>query len=288
MNLSKNRLAAFGAAGALATGSVLAGGVISPASAATTSYDCPTSTGAVLTVPVAMANPFASSYPAGADIGSLPVTMNATLSSTLLGVIGLFLPPGTTSIGGTISDAVLEVGGQSVPLNGLAAAPVPIDPTGMTLPVTGETSPFSPASGSHTVTAPESFTFTPTGLEALALECTAAAPATLGTLLVGSGGGAAQETTTTRAKFLNTPLTTAERPLIRVRVLQEDGDPAAGTVVVKKGKQVLKRVTLNDAGKKRFRIAKLPRGEHRIVFRYRGDADSLASKVVKTIRVRRA
>lgn len=293
MDLSKNRLAAFGAAGALAAGSVLAGGVISPAAAVDTTYTCTTS-GGPITLPVSVANPFPSSVPAGQQIGTQDVDMVVNIPGALLPTIQLLLGSvglPTTSLSGTVQDAAFVVGSQSVPVNGLAAPSTAFPASGdMSLPFSGSTSAFTPSSsGSLPVGLPQSFDFLPGGSAALALPCELSGPAmTVGTLVVGSGGSTDKESTTTRAKFLNTPLTTAKRPLIRVRVLQEDGDPAAGTVVVKKGKKVLKKVTLNDAGKKRFRIARLARGEHRLVFRYKGDVDSLASKVVKTVRVRRA
>ena len=292
MNLVKNRVAALGAAGALAAGSVLAGGVLSPASAVDTNYTCTTS-GGDFTFPVSVANPFPSSVPAGQQVSAQDVDMVVSIPAALLPTIKLLLGGAglpTTALFGTVTDAAFTVGGQQVPINDLKAPSTPFPASGnMSLPFSGSTSAFTPSSsGTLPIGLPDSFNFLPAGSAAYALPCELAGPAmTVGNLVVGSGT-AEKEATSTRAKFLNTPLTTAKRPDIRVRVVQEDGDPAAGVVVVKKGKKVLKKVTLNDAGKKRFRIAPLPRGEHRIVFKYKGDAESAASRVVKTVRVRRA
>ena len=292
MNLVKNRVAAFGAAGALAAGSVLAGGVLSPASAVDTTYTCTTS-GGDFTFPVSVSNPFPSSVPAGQQVGAQDVAMVVSIPAALLPSIQLLLGGAglpTTSLFGTVTGAAFTVGGQQVPINDLKAPPTAFPASGnMSLPFSGTTSAFTPSStGTLPVGLPDSFNFLPAGSSTYAIPCELAGPAmTVGNLVVGSGT-AAKESSTTRATFLNAPLTTAERPDIRVRVVQEDGDPAAGVVVVKKGKKVLKKVTLNDAGKKRFRIAALPRGEHRIVFRYQGNDTTEASRVVKTVRVRRA
>ncbi len=292
MNLVKNRVAAFGAAGALVAGSVLAGGVLSPASAVDTNYSCTTSAGA-FTFPVSVANPFPSSVPAGQQVGAQDVDMIVSIPAALLPAIQLLLGGAglpTTALSGTVTDAAFKVGNQNVPVNSLSAPSTPI-PTGtnMSLPFSGSTAAFTPSSsGTLPVGLPDSFNFLPMGQSSLALPCELVGPAmTVGNLVVGSGGSTDKESTSTRAKFLNTPLTTAKKPLVNVRVVQADGDPAAGVVVVKKGKKVLKKVTLNDAGKKKFRFGALPRGEHKIVFRYQGDAESAASRIVKTVKVRR-
>lgn len=292
MNLSKNRLAALGAAGALAAGSVLAGGVISPAAAGsdTAKYTCLLAgTPTPLDITGSMDVPSSSVAP-GASLTDLTTTLGVALPQTITTyLLGL----GITSANGSVSSAQFPIGDSGSSLtSGTLALPAPVNfvaGQGANLVGSGTSSGTAPASaGSYDVLMPSTFTFVPSTAVLPPITCTTTDPGVLGTLLVGSGGSTEKESTTTRAKFLNTPLTTAKKPDIRVRVVQEDGDPAAGVVVVKKGKKVLKRVTLNDAGKKRFRIAALPRGEHRIVFRYQGDADSLASRVVKTVRVRRA
>lgn len=287
MNLSKSRLAAFGAAGALAAGSVLAGGVISPAVAGSDSaeYTCDLSgTPTPLNIDGSMALPAGEVDP-GESLSGLATTLGVTLTGSITGLLVDVLM--IDEADGSVTSASFPIGdsGKSFTSGVLALEePVPLT-AGVPATLTGVgtssgTAPNTP--GTYDVEMPEAFTFTPASGVLGPIDCVATETGVLGQLTV-----AGQESTTTRAKFLNTPLTTAKRPLVRVRVLQEDGDPAAGVVVVKKGKKVLKKVTLNDAGKKRFRFGKLPRGEHRIVFRYKGNADSLASKVVKTVRVRR-
>lgn len=292
MNLVKNRVAAFGAAGALAAGSVLAGGVLSPASAgsSTSAYSCnlagtptPLDITGTMDVPASAVSP-------GQSMSGLPTSLGVALPGT---ITTLLTTLGVSSADGSVTGAEFPIGstGQSF-TSGTLALPGPValvagQPANLVGSGTsGGTAPSSP--GTYDVLMPSSFTFVPSTGALPPITCTSANPGVLGQLLVGSGGSTDKESSTTRAKFLNTPLTTAKRPLVRVGVVQADGDPAAGVVVVKKGKKVLKKVTLDGAGRKRFRLATLPRGEHRIVFRYTGDADTAASKVVKTVRVRRA
>jgi hypothetical protein len=264
-------------AGALALGTVVSVGAIAPANAADATYNCPTSTGQVLTVPVSMANPFTGSYAAGDSVPAENVLMNATLNSTLIGVIGLLLPPGTTSIAGTIEDATMKVGSQKVPLTGMAAPSTPINPAGMTLPVAGKTSPFTAVGGDQKVFAPESFTFVPAGLPALALPCTIANPTQVGTMKVsGSSAKAASKTTAT---LKNAPITKGEHAKILAKV-RSAGAAAAGKVIAKEGSKVLKKATLNSKGKATLKLPVLSKGMHKIVIKYKGNATTQASKDV--------
>jgi hypothetical protein len=263
-------------AGALALGTVVSVGAVAPANAASATYNCPTSTGTVLTVPVSMANPFTGTYAAGDSVPATDVLMDATLNSTLIGVIGLLLPPGTTSIAGTIEDAKMKVGSQSVPLTGMAAPSTPINPAGMTLPVKGKTSPFTAVGGDQKVMAPQSFTFVPAGLPALALPCTIADPTQLGTMKVsGSSTKAASKTTAT---LKNAPITKGEHAKILAKV-RTGGAAAAGKVIAKEGSKVLKKATLSG-GKATLKLPVLSKGMHKIVIKYKGNATTQASKDV--------
>lgn len=295
MNLVRNRVAALGAAGALATGSVVAGGVLSPAAAATGNYNCTFSSGPG-TVPIVgtMSLPGAPVAP-GAAVPGVPTTFAVALPAT----ISTFLATlGVTSLTGSASNVSFPIGstGSAFVAPSLATTSPVTVVSGAVTTLTGSgtsglaAAPTTP--GTYDVLMPQSFTFVPVtnaGAPLPAVPCQAAgAQAVLGQLTVlGDAPAPDKEATRTRATFLNAPLTTGERPLTRVTVLQADGDPAAGMVVVKKGKKVLKKVALDDTGKKRFRLAALPRGEHRLVFRYLGDEDSEPSRVVKTVRVRR-
>ena len=294
MNLVKNRVAAFGAAGALAAGSVLAGGVLSPAAAGTDNaeYTCNLAgTPTPLDIAGSMNMPAGEVQP-GASLSGLATTLGVTLPGSVTGLLTTVLK--LTEADGQVTSASFPIGdsGKSLTSGVLdLAAPVPLtalQPATLTgIGTSGGTAPTTP--GTYNIEMPESFVFTPASGALPPISCVANETGVLGQLVVaGDAPADEKEGTTTRAKFLNTPLTTAKKPDILVRVVQDDGDPAAGVVVVKKGKKILKKVTLNDNGKKRFRIAKLKRGEHRLVFKYKGNADSLASKVVKTIRVRRA
>ncbi len=282
--MTRSRTAAFGMAGALALGTVASVGAMAPANAADATYTCPTSTpGTVLSVPVSMDNPFTGSYAAGDAVPATDVLMNATLNSTLLGIVGLFLPPGTSSIAGTIQDAALKVGSQSVPLSGMEAPSTPINPSGMTLPVAGMTSPFTAVGGDQKVMAPSSFTFIPAGLPALALDCTIAAPTQLGVMNV--SGMSTKAASKTVAKLKNGPITKGEHAKILAKV-RTGGDPASGKVVAKEGKKVLKKATLNSRGKAILRLPVLKRGLHKIVVKYKGNATTKASRDVLKFRTK--
>lgn len=289
MDLIKNRAVAFGAAGALAAGTALAGGIISPATAVEAPYTCVLSgTPTPLQIIGDMDLPSGPVAP-GSDLGALPTSLGVTLPAP---ITTLLVGLGLTSANGSVSGAQFPIGnsGSSI-TSGTLALPSPVPLTAgapATLEGVGTSTGTAPTTpGSYNVRMPSSFTFTSATGALPPIPCTTTAPVSLGVLEV-LGGSADKESSTTTAKLLNAPVTTAERALVRVKVVDESGDPGAGNVVVKKGKKVLKKVTLSDAGKKRFRLPKLPRGENRIVFRYKGNDTTEASKVVKVIRVRRA
>ena len=109
MNLSKNRLAAFGAAGALAAGSVLAGGVISPAAAGsdTAQYTCilagsptPLSITGTMDVP-------ASSVSPGESMTGVPTSMGVALPGT---ITTLLTTLGISSADGSVTGAEFPIG----------------------------------------------------------------------------------------------------------------------------------------------------------------------------------
>ena len=282
--MTRSRTAAFGMAGALALGTVVSVGALAPANAADATYNCPTSQpGVTLSVPVSMANPFTGSYAAGDKVPATDVLMNATLNSTTIGLIGLLLPAGTTSVAGAIEDAALKVGSQSVPLTGMKAPETPINPAGMTLPVKGSTSPFTAVGGDQKVMAPSSFTFIPAGLPALALDCTIASPTSLGVMNV--SGSSTKAASTTVAKLKNAPITKGEHAKILAKV-RTGGDPATGVVIAKEGKKLLKKATLNSRGKAILRLPVLKRGLHKIVVKYKGNATTKASKDVLKFRTK--
>ena len=108
-----------------------------------------------------MDNPFTGSYAAGDSVPAADVLMNAQLTKSVIDVLAIALPPGTTSISGTIEKASMKVGSQSVPLTGMQAPGTPINPAGTTLPVKGSTTPFTAVGGDQKVMAPSSFTFVP-------------------------------------------------------------------------------------------------------------------------------
>lgn len=282
-SLSKN-LVALGATGAMALGTVVCVGAIAPASAATSTYNCTTSLGSVLSIPVSMANPFNGTYAAGDAVGAREVLMNATLTPSVLGVIA-FLLPGASSIAGTIEDASMKVGSQSVPLSGLAAPATSINPSGTTLPVGGATAPFAAVSGVQRVMAPESFTFVPAGLP-LELPCTIAQATQLGTMDVSGSDAAEKAASTTVANLRNAPVTKSEHAKIRVKV-RTGGDAASGTVIAKQGTKVLRKATLNDNGNKTLKLPRLSKGIHKIVIKYKGNATTKASRDVVKFKVRR-
>lgn len=280
---NKKRAAAIGAAGALAMGTVVSGGLVAPAQAAGTSYDC-TTTGGALTFPVTASNPFQGVYEPGQSVASKPMSMNVQVVDSVLGIIKL-LVPGITEISGTLSNGALGVGGQSVALQDMTIPSTPVPATGgMSLVASGTTAPFTAPStpGSYPVTFPSGFDFQPSFFPTpIPCATTPNASTALGTMSV-------KYASTTRARLTNAPITTSERPKVATRVLlTESGDPAAGRVVAKEGGKVLAKGTLNDAGKKTLVLPKLKRGAHKVVVKYKGSSTTKASQKVLSFTVRR-
>lgn len=287
---SKNRAAAFGMAGALALGTVASVGAVAPAVAADTAYTC-TSTGGDLTFPVSVSNPFPSSAAVGQEVPAAPVSMGVSIAESQLSLIKLLLVGAglpTNQLSGTITGADMMVGEQSVPLTGLEAPATAIPATGgMTLPVAGSTTAFTPTQGgSVPIGLPDSFTFVPAGVAAFAMPCTlTGAVSTLGVMQV--SGTSEKAASTTIAKLKNAPMTTAKHAKILAKV-RTGGAAAAGKVIAKEGKRVLARGTLSDLGRKVLRLPLLKRGSHTIVIKYKGNDTTKVSKDSVTFRVRRA
>ena len=285
-SFSKKRLAAFGMAGALAMGTVASVGVLSPANAADTAYTCTTTNGA-LTFPVSVANPFPASGKVGEEVAAAPVTMDVSIAESQLGLIKLLLGGAglpTTALSGSITDAAMVVGGQSVALNDLAAPSTAIPASGdMVLPVVGSTSAFTPKKGGNlAIGLPTKFTFIPAGVPAFAMPCTlSGAESTAGTMSV------AKLSSTTTAKVKNAPVTTAERAKVLVKSVTSTG-AASGKVVAKEGSKVLATGTLSDTGKVTLKLPKLKKGEHKVVFRYKGNGSTKASAKTLTLKIKRA
>ena len=128
MNLVKNRVAAFGAAGALAAGSVLAGGVLSPAAAGTDNaeYTCNLAgTPTPLDIAGSMNMPAGEVQP-GASLSGLATTLGVTLPGSVTGLLTTVLK--LTEADGQVTSASFPIGdsGKSLTSGVLdLAAPVP-------------------------------------------------------------------------------------------------------------------------------------------------------------------
>jgi hypothetical protein len=293
-SFSKNRLVALGATGALALGTVVSvGAIAAPANAADTQYTC-TTTGGALTFPVSVSNPFPASAVVGQSVPAQDVAMDVSIAQPVVDLIKLLLAGAglpTTAVSGNIEDAAMVVGGQSVPLEDLKA-PVTAIPSsgGMTLPVVGATSPFTPTqTGSLPIGLPDTFTFVPGGLTAFAMPCElTGATSTLGFLNVSGSDSVEKAASTTTAKLKNAPVTKSEHAKIRVKV-RTGGEAASGKVIAKEGKKVLKKATLNDNdnGNKTLRLPLLSKGIHKIVIKYKGNDTTKSSRDVVKFKVRR-
>jgi hypothetical protein len=287
-SFSKNRLVALGATGALALGTVVSvGAIAAPANAADTQYTC-TTTGGALTFPVSVSNPFPASAVVGQSVPAQDVAMDVSIAQPVVDLIKLLLAGAglpTTAVSGNIEDAAMVVGGQSVPLEDLKA-PVTAIPSsgGMTLPVVGATSPFTPTqTGSLPIGLPDTFTFVPGGLTAFAMPCElTGATSTLGFLNVSGSDSVEKAASTTTAKLKNAPVTKSGHAKIRV-----SGEAASGKVIAKEGKKVLKKATLNDNGNKTLRLPLLSKGIHKIVIKYKGNDTTKSSRDVVKFKVRR-
>jgi hypothetical protein len=277
--------------------------MLAPANAVDSSYTCQGTTGPLGAIPVSAVSPFDASYVSGATVPAEAFTMDATIPVDILQVV-VALVPGATTLGATLQGYPTGPATMSwVPAGGGTAVPVTFDTLSapstpftvaapLELPVAGSTDAFTaPAPGVYDVKLPASFGFVPLansapipGIPALPCALTTGAESVIGQVTVTEA--AAKESSTTKAKLLNSPVNVGERAKYRVKVVDESGDPATGTVVAKKGTKVLAKGTLTD-GKKVLRLPKLRKGSHTIVFKYKGNSTTEASKVTKTLRVYR-
>lgn len=271
---------------ALAAGVLVATtGPAATAGSGSTTYTCDFGLLGVLPVPVSTTVPDLADLPAGAPVpaGSLdPAFVFDTAS--IAGVLAVVTSPSATGM-------ALGVGDQTVPLQGFAFGA----PSGTSLPASATSDGFSaPATpGVYDVTMPDSFTFTgllpgvpaPTQVSA---PCLTDAPAPLGTLTVLPGEGPAIVPSTTEAKVVKKRIRRGHRAKITVTTvagIEPVTMPAAGEVVVRKGKRVIGSKVLEDGATtirtKRF---KKP-GRYRLTVRYLGDALTEPSKDKVRVRV---
>jgi hypothetical protein len=283
-SLSKNRVAAFGTAGALALGAVASVGAISPAGAATTTYDCAVPMLGTKSFPVSAKSPFPNEVLPGAVLADAATKLGVGLDGGTVGAIVGFLK--VTSVAGTVGDTALSVGDQSLPLTGLtiASTALPTDGTsGVTLPVAGTTQGFTAptALGSYPVKLPSSFIFTPVpsggGTIVGDIPCTLPAA---GTGQIGTMKVVDKYSSATKAKLKNAPVTRAKQAKILATVVNGNGAAAAGKVIAKEGSKVLDKGTLSGKGKETLVLPRLKKGVHKIVVTYKGSSTTEASKKV--------
>lgn len=290
-SLSKNRVAAFGMAGALAVGTVASVGAISPAGAATNNYACEVPFLGTKSFPVTAKSPFPNEVLPGAVLADAPTSLGVGLDKdTVSAIVGILM---VTSVAGTVADTALSVGDQSLPLTGLtiASTALPTNGTsGVTLPVSGTTEGFTAptALGSYPVKLPPSFIFTPVnsgGGAPIVGDIPCALPTT-GTGRIGTMKVVSKYSSVTKAKLKNAPITRTKNAKIATTVLNGNGAAAAGKVIAKEGSKTLDKGTLSGKGKETLVLPRLKKGVHKIVVKYKGNSTTEASKKVVKFTVR--
>lgn len=280
--LSK-RLAATGAAAALAAGA-LVGATATSAEAATAngSYDCMVpGIGALGAFPTTLEAPGLEEFPsvpAGFLVPPGFLSANSTLEAPMAAA-GALTSLGV--VGGTIDDFAIHIGDSVAPAP-MSVTSIAPSPTGAVVSATGLNNAFAmPAAGTHEILLPESFTFIPSNaggpIPGVSVVCTTDAPASLGQI----------ETT------LNDSTTDAKAPK-KVRkgkratitsAVAGGFSNATGDVVAMKGNKTLGQGVLAEDGTSKFKISKLKVGTHKVTVKYLGDGFRKASQDVVTIKV---
>lgn len=141
----------------------------------------------------------------------------------------------------------------------------------------------APAPGAVTATLPAAFTIITTtgGVEGLQLKCALTTGQTAGTLWSAT---LAQQTTKTTAKSVSAKVGKAVKLPVTVK---GNAGPAAGKVVVTKGKKVLGKGTLKN-GKVSVNLGKkLKAGKYKVTVKYAGTPSFKASKGKATVTVKK-
>lgn len=289
--LSKNRASVFAIAGATALSTVAAVGALSPAGAANTTYSCTLPSAGATDFPVTATNPLPKEMLPGAVAPAHAVTVGVTLPEATVGLLKFL---GYTAVSGSVQDTAYSVGSgdtpTALPLTGLAVPSTPLPATGpLNLPLSGQAGEFTAPDTVGTslpVSLPTTFTFVPATVDGPIglLPCTLGAGASP---LLGTTTVVEKYSSKTAAKLKNAPITTSKRAKVAVKVVNGNGDPAAGKVVARKGDQVLAKGTLSDAGTRTLLLPELKRGDQKIVVKYVGDSTTEASKKVLRFTVRR-
>ena len=283
------RLAATGAASALAAGA-LVGATATAAEAATATGpdDCVGTTGPLGTMPLTVTVPeldfFTAPLPAGTPVP--PSTLSALATLEVPAAVAALLQTFNVD-GGTVEDFAVTVGGMP------ATAPLTIDSItpnletgGVDMAASGGNELFSlPAAGTHDILLPTSFTFVPSsGGVALPLEadCSTDAPASLGTITT------IKNDSTTTAKPTKRAFEKGTAAKIRAKVTDEvDFLAPTGKVKAIKGGKTVATGTLNDNGVAVINLGrKLRVGKHGSTVKYGSgyyetSTDSVVVKVVR-------
>jgi hypothetical protein len=282
--LRTKRAAAVGMAGALALGTVVSAGVMSPAdaAAAATPYTC-TLTAPIgdqtMTVSGSLSLP--SSVQSGQNLANRAVTMGVNMDPTLVGTLATALAgvfgSAPTAIGGSASDVAFPVAGSSaLPVGKITIPQTTPTASGLALTGTGKTAAHrAPLPGDYVVSMPKDFTFnavgTFTGVGDAALgdvPCHTDSPATLGTMHVVK---ATSRTTATLAAPSRT--SRATKVIAKVRAA---GYAAKGTVIAKLGTKTVDSATLRS-GKATLNLGKLKAGKHTVKVFYKATKANKAS-----------
>ena len=168
----KQRLAATGAAGVMAVGTVAAVGAVTPAAAsssAPTRYVCKSGPPASLTVPASVVGTIKlpRTVKPGRSLAGIPMTMRVTLPDALIHQLQSTL--GFTYLSGNVKNAALRLSKpgttRKLPLGTLRIAKTNVPATGdMKLVAKGKTARTAKApakTGRYLVRMPKAFTFNP-------------------------------------------------------------------------------------------------------------------------------
>jgi hypothetical protein len=276
------RLAATGAASALAAGALVgATSTAAQAATVTNTYTCSNTAMAVTKdIPMEVTGALPTDqYWAGALVPA-GLAGNVTSVATIPdAVAGLLVSAGVDGARSEDFGFALGTASVPVPISG------PISEDGKRWDAEGTNDPFrTPAPGMYEILLPSAFTIQleQGDADSIALDCVlqeGTEPESIGSIAL------AQQTSTTES-----PKTVKGKKGKAVKfkaTVTGDAGPAVGQVIAKKGAKTLDKAKINDAGKAALNLGKLKPGKHKIKVIYKGNASFTASQDTTTVKVAR-
>ncbi|HEU5038303.1 MAG TPA: DUF6801 domain-containing protein [Nocardioides sp.] len=271
------RAALAGATTALVAGGlVVATNTAADAADASGDYTCAVPILGDQTFPMTVSVPLLPpSAPAGfpVDAGLLSYSSTITVPSGAAGALGSF-----GVVGGTIDDYTMKVGSLDVAAPGTYTATPPAEDGSVVMDGTGANEAFNlPAAGTYDVKLPASFTFTPMtadgpleiGGQPVAIGCTTAAPATLGSVQL------TKQISTMTAKAAK-----AGKAYKVTATVKNEYTKPTGKVTTKLGKKTYSAPIKN--GKAVIKLPKTAKGK-KLTLKYGGDAYSAPTTAKVTV-----